>query len=131
MWHNTHKKANVRTIKRQATRLWVVLLSIYILTMAAVPCHCSERASVRACTPVHTETSYIESHHHGCGEGGVGEWQCTPFCLCASAHHASFFMPTFLLHMQAPTSGSEKVAIYVQRQGVSCPSFVWRPPRIS
>ena len=72
------------------SRIVCILLSIYVLTISAIPCHCHEffavpEESVAEECPYSLHASH-ENHHNS--DGCHDAENCTPFCSCS--HSVNF-----------------------------------------
>lgn len=109
-------------------KLLLYILSLYILCITVIPCHCG--ATATGCHEAHARDVVTSSDACHSGGGTASDLPCTPFCLCAGAHHPSLLPDTRI--PSAPTGTPYYMVSltgYVAREGIIMPADIWRPPQ--
>lgn len=99
-----------------------VILSVYILLLSAIPCHCYGEGAPCGNDEgqITVVTQNVENH--------ADADTCTPFCACANCHSANLFSEQFSVTFPVyfPTSIT---SFYQANGGFSIPLNFWRPPQ--
>ena len=108
-------------MRQMIVKIPVLLMSLYCLFLAVLPCHCSEPG-----TNTHAHITRI-SQQEGASHSQDSK-VCTPFCICAGVHNPNFFTNTnpVLLTIQL-------VETYCSPYADSVCHYhridIWRPPK--
>ncbi|MCU0423751.1 MAG: hypothetical protein MUC81_13170 [Bacteroidia bacterium] len=105
-------------------KTWTIILSIYIIILAAVPCCVFDN-----CPEDKTTTEQIAQNNHDQGdEDGCGT--CSPFFNCNTCTTSFIVSQDFFNFTPVGVANSAKIQ-YAQDIPTSIVGKIWQPPKIS
>jgi hypothetical protein len=104
------------------TRLWAMLLGLYVLLLTAVPCHCHDYV-------LHEAVAGCEMAASASAPDSNELEMCTPFCCCTAVHGASFFYVPALRHPVFANHEKPRT-MYTARAGRAFHARLYRPPMV-
>ncbi|MCL1867383.1 MAG: hypothetical protein FWF72_00305 [Paludibacter sp.] len=104
-------------------KVLLVILSVYVLLLSAMPCHCNGHGSLSGIADEQTAIVAQDADTHADTD------TCTPFCTCASScHSATLFSKIFAVTFPF-ISSTPIVSFYQANNGITVPLDFWRPPQ--
>ena len=103
-------------------KIFRIILSMYLLFVAFVPCHCDIHA---ACENNKTVTYFTQGQQ--CDNNSLPDL-CTPFCSCSNSHSANYFY-IYGINIAPAEHNERKVAFYILKKGDSFPQNSYTPPK--
>lgn len=102
----------------------VVIISIYFLLLAVLPCHCGiiDRADFLDTTP---QVVCLHSDNDANHDLDI----CTPFCSCANIHYPNFITQDSIEIESTKITSFKQYSIYKVNDTCPFSGSLWRPPQ--
>lgn len=118
------KKQNILTTFAAMKLFWLIF-SFYILTLAVIPCCGNENCTKEVSTTI-SQNSNPNQHKHQ-------SEQCTPFCSCALCPASAFYQIINSIKFKEKIVSFEReiqLSLYSFIYSKEFSSTIWQPPKI-